>query len=289
MRSLTPILLLIFLSFSTSNAQTYLAIPTDKSNIIPKGVEYNYANWSRSLDRANEMMKTAKSRDEKFQAHHSRFVNYYHLLTDQPEDILLIFWDHIANSRDRTCDHYKFIYDYDKVNDKFRFNYYKREHSIMSKVCGAVQQSYNKTLQKKLRQMAADDLKYRTSAIKNIDEQEKLDLINQDKAMQIIEKYGFPNLKIIYEGLNEFMTIILRGNKEYVEKLAPLIKYEIKQGRIPEFLIMRLEDRLSQLNNKPQKYGTAFTINANGESELYNTIEIKQVNINRAKYGFDPL
>lgn len=289
MRFITSFILISLLCTNTTFAQNYLATPTDKTKIIPGGIEYNYANWSRSLERANDMMKNAKSHHDKFIAHDSRFRNYYNLLTDQPEDILIIFWDEIANNRNRTCYKYKFIYDYDKENNRFRYNYYKREHDIMSKVCGAVQQSYNKTLQKEIFQMSADDLKYRNSTIKNNDEQEKLDKTNQDKALKIIEKYGIPTLNIIDEGLNEFMTIILRGDKEYVEKLAPLIKYEIRNAKIPEFLIVRLEDRLCQLNNKPQKYGTAFTINANGESELYKTIDIKQVNINRAKYGYDPL
>jgi len=288
MQSLTPILLLILLCFSTSYAQTYLATPTDKSNIVPKGVEYNYANWSRSLDRSNEMMKNAKSHHDKFVAHGNRFRNYYNLLTDQSEDILLIFWDNISNNRDNTCYTYRLIYHTDKENNPYRYNYYKREHAIMSKVCGAVQQSYNKTLQNEIFQMSMNDLKYRKSIIKNNSEQKKLDLINQEKALDIIDKYGFPNLNMIDEGLNEFMTVILRGDKEYVEKLAPLIKHEIKSARIPEFHIMRLDDRISQLNNKPQKYGTAFTINANGQSELYKTIDIKQVNINRTKYGYDP-
>ena len=289
MRSLTPILLLNLLFLSTSYAQTYLATPTDKSNIVPKGVEYYYGNWSRSLDLANNKMKNAKSYHDKFIAHEMRFKNYYNLLTDQPEDILLIFWDEISSNRDRTCYLYRHIYHPDKENDPFRYDYYKREHAIMSKVCGAVQQSYNKNLQKEIAQMSADDLKYRNSSIKNHIEQEKLDLVNQEKALKIIDKYGFPNLNMIDEGLNEFISILLRGNKAYVEKIAPLIKHEIHNARIPEFHIMKLEDRLCQLNSEPQKYGTAFTINANGESELYKTIEIKQVNINRAKYGFDPL
>ena len=108
--------------------------------------------------------------------------------------------------------------------------------------------------------------------------------------LDIFENYGFPNTKLVGVKYHEiFFNIILRADKDYINRFTPIIKKNIKDGDLPYYLTPYLEDRLLQLANKPQKYGTIYIKNANGDKELYRHIEIDKMLENRKEYHLGEL
>ncbi len=226
--------------------------------------------------------------DELAMAHYNRFVNYYKMHPYRRRDILYIFFDAFEFDKDRFCHSYTKII---KPDNSRLSQYYKSERPMMDNICDCVLEMYDKALIAKLKKMADDDQKYRANPPADWAKQNALDAVNVALAMEIYQKYGFPDRRLVgVEHEDVFFFVIQHSNLSLMEKFLPDVQRATMQGTLSTKLYPYLQDRILMLKGLPQEFGTQSVFNTKTQrNELYKTIKLEQVNLNRIKYNLKPL
>lgn len=294
--------ILIFCLSITINikAQIPLQTPEKKTYMYDKSEKDYYDAWSFDSRIQNQILKKRDSMisELKFNdlnnAYWNRFISYYKMIPNNASDILYLFFEGIENDKDLFCHTYKEIFQDPSRNIRNlgkRGVHYKKQLDLMDKVCECIFKSYNPKLLKILDSLEYKDQYYRKKYENLPKAQKKIDSLNLIVVLDLYEKYGYLNRKIVgpkYEG--HMFFIIQHSNLLTMEKFLPIIYNEIKMGRLSVTLYPLLHDRINMLKGKPQEFGTQSTMNEKtGKFELYRTIEMDKVNINRNKYGLKSL
>lgn len=150
--------------------------------------------------------------------------------------------------------------------------------------------SINIPLRNQIKEMKFQDQFYRKNGYKeNMDKQHKIDSINQKLVVEIFNKYGFPNEKIIgnFSFDNTFTEIlaILLHTKDKIrqEYFMPKVLEYIKCGKAQPFYYANLQDQLLLYNDKPQYYGSY----QNKVDIPVNELNARRKTIGLANYGYE--
>lgn len=283
-------------------AQIFLKAPEKKTFMYEKEEISYYDSWASQLRIANATVLKKDSLIKEFRfndlnnAYWNRFVLYYQMATIDPNDILYPFFDGIEFDKDVFCDSYRNIFQFPNGNSNpktlgNRFTHFKKQLEIMDNVCDCVFKSYNPKLLKILDELKENDQNLRNKFEVLPFAQKKLDSINLTIVMDLYERYGYLNRKLVgvdYEA--HMFYIILHSDLETMERFLPIIHKEIEEGRLSSNVYPLLHDRINMIKGLPQEFGTQNIYNPKLKSyELYKTIGKVQVNINRKKYGMKPL
>ena len=112
--------------------------------------------------------------------------------------------------------------------------------------------------------------------------QEKIDLENRDKLIEIINTYGFPSPKRTKShGISTMLLHFL--SSEDFELLNPIFLNEIKKGNMPGEIYASWYDRIQFINGYPQLYGEYITKYPCVESLENTNIERKKIGLKRIR------
>jgi hypothetical protein len=116
---------------------------------------------------------------------------------------------------------------------------------------------------------------------------------NATRLFAIIEQYGWPGRSIVGEDGAEAAWRIVQhsiGNPDRQRHALKLLKEAAAKTETPLWQVAILEDRIRMLEGRPQKYGTRFDWDENGEMSPYPAIaDPEQVDERRRAVGLGPL
>lgn len=238
--------------------QIKIPIPSPKPEYVLPGEETYYDIRIKSLRIEDSILVNRDKHTLHIinQTYWNRFATYFNLLTDDPNDILYVFFDGFTNDKDDFCYSYMDII-LNKLKPSQSHTYYKAQMPIMKRMCDIVLNSYNKKLCAQLDSMAILDQKYRGGHTYDLEKQRELDSINLVKALEIYETWGYPGKKIVgIERSNIFFQIIQHSDLKTMEKFLPIIKSEVDKTNLNMQNYCLLFDRICTLKNLPQHFGT---------------------------------
>ena len=95
---------------------------------------------------------------------------------------------------------------------------------------------------------------------------EKIDSTNLSQVEKIINKYGYPGVKLVGKPANETVFYVIQ-HSDKIEKYLPLIRKAADNGDLSRRKLAMMEDRHLMHNGKEQIYGTQIRgqKNKNGE------------------------
>jgi len=281
-------------------AQVYLKAPEKKTFMYDKEEAGYYESWAIDLKIENATIRAKDSliKELKFDdlnyAYWNRFITYYKMMPNDPNDILYPFFDGIENDKDNFCYNYKSILQGSISNVRTsgkRGVYYKKQLEIMDNICDCILKSYSPRLLRILDELKENDQKYRKKNDILPLAQKKLDSINLSIVMDLYDKYGYLNRKLVGIEYEAYMFYIIQhSDLETMERFLPIIHKEIAEGKLDRKVYPLLHDRINMLNGLPQEFGTQGSYSEKRQKyELYKMIGKDKVNINRKKYGLPAL
>lgn len=115
---------------------------------------------------------------------------------------------------------------------------------------------------------------------------------NAQALENIINQHGWPGISLVgEEGTNAAWLILQHaiGNPGLQRKCLPLLKKSASSADIPAAFVAYLEDRICVFENRPQRYGTQFDWDKNGELSPCQLQDPENVDIYRESVGLGPL
>jgi len=293
---------LIFISILVFplQAQIFLKAPEKKTFMYDKSEITYYDAWASHLRIDNQIIKSKDSliKEMRFNdlkgAYWNRFITYFKMIPNDANDILYPFFDGIEFDKDAFCFDYRTILrdkTRETVNSGQRLKHFINQIKLMDTVCDCVFKSYNPKLLKILDELEHNDQNLRNKFEKLPNAQKKIDSANLVIVLDLYERYGYLNRKLVgieYEA--HMFYIIQHSNLETMERFLPIIHKEIELGRLSPGVYPLLHDRINMIKGLPQEFGTQSIHNEKQDKyEFYKTIGKEKVNINRKKYGLKPI
>jgi len=112
--------------------------------------------------------------------------------------------------------------------------------------------------------------------------QEKIDLENRDKLIEIINTYGFPSPKRTKSNTTDYILLHFLSSEDF-ELLNPIFLDEIKKGNMPGEIYASWYDRIQYINGYPQLYGEYITKYPCVESLEKTNSERKKIGLKRIR------
>ncbi|HAY3553041.1 hypothetical protein KRE47_07445 [Elizabethkingia meningoseptica] len=122
-------------------------------------------------------------------------------------------------------------------------------------------------------------------------EMERVESVNVDKVLSIIDKYGWLGKDEIGEEGNTtlFLTVQHYKNAEVQKKYLSILEDASKKGKAEPWQYAFLTDRILMNEGKPQIYGTQTISQKGMPPKVYELKDSANVDQLRAKYGMEPL
>lgn len=115
---------------------------------------------------------------------------------------------------------------------------------------------------------------------------------NAKKLNRIIDVIGFPTSEKIGEEASNAAWLIIQhsiGQPDFMKKWAALMEIEVKNGQADKINFAYLTDRIAVFEGNPQRYGTQFDWDENGEMSPAKIDEYDKVNERRKAIGLNSL
>jgi len=115
---------------------------------------------------------------------------------------------------------------------------------------------------------------------------------NAQKLEAMIEEYGWPGKSIVgEEGANAAWLILQHaiGYPQLQRKCLPILQEAVERGEAEPSHPAYLEDRIRFFERRPQRYGTHFDWNQNGQMSPYLLEDPERVDEYRQAVGLSPL
>lgn len=115
---------------------------------------------------------------------------------------------------------------------------------------------------------------------------------NAESLQAIIEQHGWPGISLVgAEGADAAWLILQHaiGNPALQRRCLPLLKESAAAGDIPAVHAAYLEDRICVFEQRPQRYGTQFDWDADGQLSPCPLEDPEQVDAYRKSVGLGPL
>jgi len=288
----SSIIYLLIVSFTSALiGQTTIPIPTNKSETKTEHSKY-YSEWVSQIQGFETEIRNSEdlSHSDLSRLLYNRFVSYYKMLTDRPNDILLIFYDGFDNDKHSFCHSYKkgIMRKGALLEPK---EYYGKIQYYMDRNCNCVFESYNKDLISTLVTMKERDQRHRGNEYK-FEIQKELDSINTKEILEIIETQGYPDRRYVGIEYEAYAIYILQhSNLETMEDVLPIIKEKTVNNLLSPRHMPFMIDRIEMLKGKPQLYGTQSKYNKRENNfELYECkYDLETTNDMRKKCGLREL
>ena len=115
---------------------------------------------------------------------------------------------------------------------------------------------------------------------------------NAARLSEIVRLYGWPGKSLVGEEAASAAWIILQhaiGHPNLQRDCFPLLVEKVKAGEIsPEDMAM-LEDRIRCFEGRPQRFGTQFDWDENGQMSPLPVDDMQQVELRRKQIGLKPM
>lgn len=124
---------------------------------------------------------------------------------------------------------------------------------------------------------------------------QEMEVLHNDNAKElnlIMEKIGFPTTdKVGKEASNAAWLIIQHaiGQPDFMKKSARLLEIAVKEKKADPKGLAYLTDRIAVFEGKPQRYGTQFDWDENGEMKPDRVDDPAKVNQRRRALGLNTL
>ena len=115
---------------------------------------------------------------------------------------------------------------------------------------------------------------------------------NAQELEAIIEMYGWPGKSLVGDdGANAAWLILQHaiGNPELQRKCVPVLREAIARGEMEPAHAAYLEDRICFFERRPQRYGTQFDWDKNGQMSPWLLEDPGKVDEHRRSVGLAPL
>ena len=115
---------------------------------------------------------------------------------------------------------------------------------------------------------------------------------NAKRLNRIIDVIGFPTSEKIGEEASNAAWLIIQhsiGQPDFMKKWAALMEIEVKNGQADKINFAYLTDRVAVFEGNPQRYGTQFDWDENGEMSPAKIDEYDKVNERRKAIGLNSL
>lgn len=115
---------------------------------------------------------------------------------------------------------------------------------------------------------------------------------NAARLAAIIEQYGWPGNRLVGEEGAWAAWLIAQhgiGNPSFMRHCLTLLKQAASNNEVMPWHVAFLEDRIRMYEGKPQRYGTQFQPNKNGELEPYPIENLEAVNDRRLAVGLNTI
>jgi hypothetical protein len=107
--------------------------------------------------------------------------------------------------------------------------------------------------------------------------------------VNIIDRIGWPDVsKVGSKGAYNAFIILQHSNIDFQKKYISLLRKAVEANKASPIHLAYLEDRILQLENKPQIYGTQIDV-SNNEPKPYPVIEPENLNKRRKSIGLEPI
>lgn len=118
----------------------------------------------------------------------------------------------------------------------------------------------------------------------------KIDRANTIELMELIAQYGWPTEETAGEDFPSPTPVLIHMQMEDVEKVLPILKTEVLEGRMDPNPYAMIYDRKQQHEGKPQLYGKTQAYDASTKTVLPPAVvDIDATNKARAEIGLEPL
>lgn len=121
---------------------------------------------------------------------------------------------------------------------------------------------------------------------------EAVHLHNAARLEELIEQYGWLGKSLVGEEAAEAAWRILQhaiSRPDFQRKGLKILKIEAERGEVPLWQVAYLEDRINVFEGKPQRFGTQFDWNEQGEMSPGELAEPDNIDELRAEIGLEPM
>lgn len=157
----------------------------------------------------------------------------------------------------------------------------------------------NDKLKSRLMAMAGHDLRVRAELVASGElfggYNERMAAVHRKNAAsleRIIDECGWPGESLVGNDGAEAAWLVLQhaiGSPGFQRKCLPILKKAVENGEAPAVQVACLEDRISVLEGRPQRYGTQFDWDGTGMLGPYPIKDPERVDEHRASVGLGPL
>ncbi len=124
------------------------------------------------------------------------------------------------------------------------------------------------------------------------EDMEKLHNRNANTLNGIIDTIGYPTIEIVGEEASEAAWLIIQhsiGQPGFMKKCAKLLENAVKENKANPKNLAYLTDRIAVYEGKPQRYGTSFDWDENGELSPNPFDDLTKVNQRRKSIGLNSM
>ena len=117
-----------------------------------------------------------------------------------------------------------------------------------------------------------------------------IDARNLARLIEVIETHGWPGQSLVgEEAAGGAFLILQHADVDVQKKYLPLAREAAAAGEMRPADLALLEDRILLHDGKPQRYGSQFVRDAEGNAELWPIEDESHVDERRASVGLQPL
>ncbi len=124
------------------------------------------------------------------------------------------------------------------------------------------------------------------------EEMEKLHNRNADILNEIIDTIGYPTIEKVGKEANEATWLVIQhsiGQPDLMKKCKKLLENVVSENKASRRNLAYLTDRIAVFEGKPQRYGTQFDWDKNGELSPNPFDDLTKVNQRRKSIGLNTL
>ena len=115
---------------------------------------------------------------------------------------------------------------------------------------------------------------------------------NAQELESVVEKFGWPGKSVVGEEASNAAWLILQhaiGNPKLQRRCLPILREAVAQGEAEPAHAAYLEDRICFFERRPQRYGTQFDWDENGQMSPWLLEDPNKVDEFRRSVGLPPL
>ncbi len=157
----------------------------------------------------------------------------------------------------------------------------------------------NKDIAEKIIELKNADLKLRNKLIQDgqlgegyNEEMRQLHNSNAEALDEIINTIGYPTIDKVGKAANQAAWLVIQHAIEqphFMKKCAKLLENVVSEDKVNQINLAYLTDRIAVFEGKPQRYGTQFDWNENGELSPNPFDDLSKVNQRRKSIGLNTL